>query len=305
MEQFLDTQRSVMQQYLADRGQRRAARAAVGGAVATRTGRTIDIPPRDSAPLPSFTQTQASSASTAGDNVRPWPPGEADLPMLGEIVRREPGRELVMRRRLDLNEDLYAGEHTVGGRTISHVDATHFGLPIGPMTFTLELMAETASVLFPGLVVTSIKGVRLQRWLAFDAEDPNTIECTARLLPPEKTKPESGVVAQVQVELKDLGNSLTGDQKWTAATGVVLLAERYPEPPLAGDAPLSHEYPTIVGLEEMYNDLFHGDVFRGVRSLDRSGDEGIEARVEVLPRKGLFRSNDDPQFLTDPGAAAV
>jgi malonyl CoA-acyl carrier protein transacylase/phosphopantetheinyl transferase len=300
MGQFLDTQRSVMQQYLEGRGQRRAARSAASGGVATRRGRTIDVPPRDSAPLPTMPPTQSLSDSTARDNARSWPPREADLPMLGEIVRHEAGRELVMRRRLDLNEDLYAGEHTVGGRTISHVDAAHFGLPIGPMTFTLELMAESASVLFPGLVVTAIKGVRLQRWLAFETEDPSTIECTARLLPPEKTKPEPGVVTQVQVEVKDLGNSLTGDQKWTAATGVVLLAERYPEPPLAGDAPLSHEYPTVVSIDEMYNDLFHGDVFRGVTALDRSGDEGIEARVEVLPRKGLFRSNDDPQFLTDP-----
>ncbi|MEQ8787394.1 MAG: polyketide synthase dehydratase domain-containing protein [Pirellulaceae bacterium] len=293
MEQFLATQQSVMQQYF----QRRAGTPA--HAVAPQT---LDVFSRLTPPpaQPPFPPQPADAVGSPAAQPAIWPPAVEALPMLGEILHVEPRQSLVMRRRLDLAEDLYAGDHTVGGRSISNVDPNHFGLPIGPMTFTLELMAETASALLPGLVVVGIRNVRLQRWLAFETEDPNTVECNARLLTGEKVKPEPGVTHQVQVEVKDLGNTATGDQKWTAAVGVVLLADRYPEPPPAEDFPLTREFATTVTVDEMYNDLFHGDVFRGVWSLDRSGEEGIESRVEVLPRKGLLRSTDDPQFLTDP-----
>lgn len=306
MEQFLATQQSVMQQYF----QRRAARRSGGlqrahPAAGAERPRTIELPPQSPAAAPptvGATQAAPDLQAFAASQIaaRPWPPAAEQLPMIGEIVGSEPGRSLVMRRRLDLSENLYAGEHTVGGRTISKVDPDHVGLPIGPMTFTLELMAETAAALCPGRVVVAIRDVRLQRWLAFEAEDPNTVECSAHVLSGEKVKPEPGVTHQVRVEVTDLGNSATGDRKWSAAVGTVLLADWYPAAPPAGDFPLTHEYATTVTVDEMYNDLFHGDLYRGVWSLDRSGDEGIEGRVEVLPRKGLFRSNDDPQFLTDP-----
>ena len=41
-------------------------------------------------------------------------------------------------------------------------------------------------------------------------------------------------------------------------------------------------------------------MFQGVRANLRSGDEGIESRVEVLPRDRLFRSVPEPDFLIDP-----
>jgi malonyl CoA-acyl carrier protein transacylase/phosphopantetheinyl transferase len=291
MEQFLAAQQSVMQQYF----QRRAGRDASSDAMPK-----LAMPDRFALPTPAAISSAAQSSASEAPAAPSWPPPVDRLPMLGEIIRLEPGQSLTMRRRLDLAEDLYAGEHTVGGRTISKVDLNHFGLPIGPMTFTLELLAEAAAALFPGLVVVGIKGVRLQRWLAFETEDPNTIECTARLLTGDKLKPEPHATHQVQVEVKDLGNSASGDKQWTAAVGTVLLSDRYGEPPPVDDFPLTHESAATVTIDEMYNDLFHGDVFRGVWSLDRSGDEGIEARVEVLPRNGLFHSTDDPQFLTDP-----
>ena len=41
-------------------------------------------------------------------------------------------------------------------------------------------------------------------------------------------------------------------------------------------------------------------MFQGVRANLRSGDEGIESQIEVLPRDGLFRSIPEPDFLIDP-----
>ena len=98
------------------------------------------------------------------------PPGR---PLLGAFTHHEPGRTLVMRRILDLCEDHFATHHTVGGREISKVDPGQYGVPVMPMTFTLEMMAEAAAVLVPGLVVTSVRDVRLYRWLAYDEEAPH------------------------------------------------------------------------------------------------------------------------------------
>src|SRR5205814_174738 len=104
MDQFLDTQREVMEHFLS-RG-----------------------------------HTQLACGPTRKLRV-------ATGPLLGEIVRLEPGKEAVMRRRLDLAEDLFAADHTLGGRTVSKVDPDQHGLPVMPMTFSLEMMAELAALL--------------------------------------------------------------------------------------------------------------------------------------------------------------
>src|SRR5581483_6483604 len=120
-------------------------------------------------------------------------------PLLGEIIHHEPGRELVLRRRMDNNEDLYAGDHTLGGREASAVDPTQNGLPFMPMAFSLEMMAEAAAFLRPGRLVVGMKRVRLQRWIPFD-DEPITIELIARIRP--ETPDE------VAIELRDLGNTV-------------------------------------------------------------------------------------------------
>ena len=92
-----------------------------------------------------------------------------------------------MRRVLDLRDDHFAADHTVGGREISKVDPGQYGVPVMPMTFTLEMMAEAAAVLVPGQVVTSVRDVRLYRWLAFNEEAPTVVELIARVEPREST----------------------------------------------------------------------------------------------------------------------
>ena len=46
--------------------------------------------------------------------------------------------------------------------------------------------------------------------------------------------------------------------------------------------------------------MFHGPAFRGVVSMDRWGEDGSEATLQVLPPTGLFRSTTAPALLTDP-----
>ena len=218
-------------------------------------------------------------------------------PLLGAFTHHEPGRALVMRRVLDLRDDLFAAHHTVGGREISKVDPGQYGVPVMPMTFTLEMMAEAAAVLVPGQVVTSVRDVRLYRWLAFNEEAPTVVELTARVEPREST----GGPWRVAVEVKDLGLAdRPKETAWLAAQGTVVLADTYPPAPPCLSFRLTNERPSTLSVERTYHNLFHGPLFQGVRANLRSGDEGIESRVEVLPRDRLFRSVPEPDFLIDP-----
>jgi malonyl CoA-acyl carrier protein transacylase len=216
------------------------------------------------------------------------------LPLVGEVLRHAPGRELEIRRVLDLREDRFAADHTVGGRSVSQVDPDHHGLPIMPMTFTLEMMAEAASLLVPGKVVTAIHKVQLFRWLEFDADEPQAAAVVVRV---------SGGQGQVLVEAEvtDLGSAARPlASPATVARATLVLDAAYPvaSPPAlflisAGRAP-------AISLERMYLNLFHGPLFRGVRSIERVSSDGIESQVEVLPGKGLFRSAPAPALVLDP-----
>lgn len=202
-----------------------------------------------------------------------------------------------MRRRLDLAEDRFAADHTVGGRLVSKVHPHHYGLPIGPMTFTLELMAETATLLSPERVAVQVKDVRLLRWLAYYEDAPGEIEATAKVL---GCNAQDEMEVEVRLAVLDNGNLPPGETGGPAAVGRVVLAPSYPAPPPTEPFPLANRRPCSISLERLYHDLFHGSLLTGVTELNQVGDEGIEARAVVLPRRGLFRSTDDPQFLLDP-----
>ena len=215
--------------------------------------------------------------------------------LLGSVAKHEPGVELVMRRSLDLREDRFAAEHTVGGREISRVDRGHVGIPVMPMTFTLEMMAQAAARLFPGKVVTAVGDVSLYRWMAFDAASPGTIELSARAVGGD------GGVCNVQVVVRDLGPSEAPSARpLSVAKGTVELRDRYPAAPAAMNFDLVNERPAELSVEQTYHSLFHGPMFQGVSSNERTGDEGIESWVKVLPRDALFASSKSPRFWIDP-----
>jgi hypothetical protein len=214
--------------------------------------------------------------------------------MLGEVVRHEPGRELVMRRMLDPREDRFGADHTIGGRCVSKVDPDQHGLPIMPMTFSLEMMAEAASLLVPGKVLTAVRKVQLFRWLGFDEEEPGAAEVVVRVA-------DARGPVLVEAEVRDLGSAAHPLASPTAAARATLVLEAaYPPPPPSAPLALGSEQPPTVSLEQMYLNLFHGPLFQGVRSIERVGSDGIESQVEALPREGLFRSTPAPDFMLDP-----
>jgi malonyl CoA-acyl carrier protein transacylase len=273
MEQFLDVQREVMTAFLSGRGS--PDPALVGQAF-----------------LPALLDPDGRQECLPHPETTTAPP----LCLVGDVVRHDPGREVVFRRPLDEREDLYADDHTLGGRGVSRADPGQNGLPVLPMTFSLEAMAEAAVLLAPGKVVTAVRDVRLYRWLPFDP-DPTTLEVRAAVAAAD---PETGAV-EVRANVRDLGNSFLKDAAdKPACEAVVVLADRYPDPPDPLPFRLTDETPCKSTVEDLRRNMFHGPLFQMLRTLGRVGKEGIEGTLEVQPRDRWFRSNPDPGAVIDP-----
>jgi malonyl CoA-acyl carrier protein transacylase len=224
---------------------------------------------------------------------------EAEVPrsryaLLERIEQFEPGVSVVYRRSMDEREDLFADDHTLGGRGVSRVDPGQNGLPVLPMTFSLEAMAEAAALLVPGKEVVAIRNVRLHRWLPYDP-DPTTLEVRANV----STVDPANEMVEVKADVRDLGNSFQKDGK-VASEATLVLADRYPDPPGPLPFGLTEEMPCKSTVEDLRRNMFHGPLFQMIRSLDRIGREGIEGTLEVQPRTRWFRSNPDPDIVLDP-----
>lgn len=260
MEQFLDAQREVLTAFFSGYA-----------------------PAADFAPV---------LAETAAPEALP----DAPFCLMQTVTHHVPGQEIVFRRVLDEREDLYADDHTLGGRGVSRTDPTQNGLPVLPMTFSLEAMSEAACALVPGKVVTAIRNVRLFRWVPFDPE-PTTLEVRAHV---SRVDAETGVV-EVTANVRDLGNSFLADgANKPACEATVFLADAYPEAPAARAFDLTDELPCVSTVQDLRNNMFHGPMFQMIRSLIRAGREGIEGTLEVQGRESWFRSNPDPRFAIDP-----
>jgi malonyl CoA-acyl carrier protein transacylase len=269
MERFLDTQREVMGAYL-------------GGSFAPNV---LALEPFA---LPNFAAVDSS--------LIPHPSSLPPYCLVETVVHHDPGREIVFRRVMDEREDRYASDHTLGGRGVSREDPAQNGLPVLPMTFSLEAMAEAASILAPGKVVVALRNIRLFRWLPFDP-DPTTLEVRAHVA---SVDPETGVV-EVKADVRDLGNSFLADGAGKAsAEAVVVLADRYPDPPPPLPFELTDAVPCKSSVEDLRRNMFHGPTFQMIRTLDLTGREGIEGTLEVQPRDAWFRSNPEPGYALDP-----
>jgi hypothetical protein len=134
------------------------------------------------------------------------------------------------------------------------------------------------------------------RWVPFDPE-PTTFEVRASVA---SVSTDTGVV-EVKADVRDLGNSFLRDgASKPACEAMIVLADRYPEPPEPLPFHLTDEYQCVSTVEDLRRNMFHGPLFQMLRTLDRTGREGIEGTLIVEPRNRWFRSNPDPRVVIDP-----
>ncbi|HUJ78997.1 MAG TPA: beta-ketoacyl synthase N-terminal-like domain-containing protein [Nitrospiria bacterium] len=275
MDEFLAMQQSVMERYL------------------SRTAR----PP--SRPSPTPAPTSPSLLPAPAGNGRPDPParqvGSRDLaqefPLLGTITHFEPARRLEAVTWIDPTEDIYLLHHTLGG-SVSMTDQALTALPVMPLTMTMEIMAQAAAALAPGLHLIRMREIRAYRWITFD-RPPVTLLTTA------VTQSDAGG-ASISVQVRERTDS-PGVPGPVLAECVADFAGGYPQAPIAGPFPLASERPSSWRPDTLYAEgMFHGPTFRGVSSVDRWGKDGTVATLTVLPLDRLFRSKPSPAWVTDP-----
>ena len=155
---------------------------------------------------------------------------------------------------LDPNRDRWIQDH-----------CPNFVIPTMPLMDVANRLAQAAGAQEPKRVVTSLRDVRIARWIVLD--QPRRFQVSIEADGEE-------VVARL-VEDKDEASLSQGAE--ALADAVVELSSRYPNPPAALPA-LANSYP--VELPYTSGAVFHGPAFQLLRSL-RYGDGGSRATLDA------------------------
>ena len=211
-----------------------------------------------------------------------------DFPFLREIVEHRPGGFLRARCLLDLEQDLFLLDHTLG-RELSVADPDLQGLPIMPLTMSMEMLAEAGAVLFPDRVLTGMRDLRAYRWI--------TLEHGTCLLELEAERRDD----TARVTLREVAEDGTPRAGLPIVEATMLFAASLPEPPPVAEFTLKDRRPSVWQPDTLYAEgMFSGPCFRTVTSVPWWGSDGIEATLQVLPGTGFFADRDRPGFVTDP-----
>jgi acyl transferase domain-containing protein/phosphopantetheinyl transferase len=138
--------------------------------------------------------------------------------------------------------------------------------PVVPMTTSIDLMLEHGQALVPAKVAIGLEGFRAYRWLVVSSPVEVSIACRYDGLD------------RVHVRIGDY------------CEGTVVVADRFPESPLAHDAPLADPSPAPVDARGLYDDrwMFHGPAFAGVAALEALGSDGIRGELVVTGGRGAL-----------------
>jgi acyl transferase domain-containing protein/phosphopantetheinyl transferase/acyl carrier protein len=211
----------------------------------------------------------------------------ASLPLIMKIESLRSGEEADCICEFDIANDLFLKDHALGGH-VSITDPELTGLPLVPLTITVEMMAEAAAALLPGQTLVEMRRIRGLQWLGLD-DGRLTLRVTARII-------EDGAPDEAHVNIRAAQSN--GSQ---VAEAVAIFANRYPDPPPPAELVLSAPRPSKWTQSSLYRDhMFHGPAFRGIESIERWGENGYEATLRGLPASGLFRTIPAPRFLADP-----
>jgi acyl transferase domain-containing protein len=210
------------------------------------------------------------------------------FPLLGTITSMLPMQELTAVRQLGQEQDLFLRDHALGGAVALTVPELR-PLIVLPLTMSMEILAEAASALLPGKVLVGMRDVQARHWIQVD-DAPVNLRISARCVAGSPNE----VSAQVRVE-----NGAT-----PVVEGIMVFGEDYPAAPMASSSGGNAERISRLASAELYDGrlMFHGPCFQGVEGIDRSGPNGVVAKLRVLPAGSLFRSDANPRFVTDPVA---
>jgi acyl transferase domain-containing protein/phosphopantetheinyl transferase (holo-ACP synthase) len=209
------------------------------------------------------------------------------FPFITETIELVPGVSARARHTFSLSRDRIFYDHTLG-RDVSVSDPSLLGLPMVPLTVTMEILAECGALLEPGRLVVGLRDIRATRWITL--EKPGyTIELEAKRRSP-------GVV---HVTLREAGDTAAVRPIFAEAT--VVFSNAYPDPGPPNPFILEGEHNSSWKPDQLYRTgMFHGPLMQGTKSVERAGRNGTSATIEALPHSFLFAGNPAPNFLFDP-----
>jgi acyl transferase domain-containing protein len=214
-------------------------------------------------------------------------PARQALPFMSDVKELVAGVKARATLRLNPSDQPLLLDHTLG-RNVSVDDPSLLALPVFPLTFTMEVLAEAGALLAPGRKLVGMRDVRASRWVALERGEI-VLDVTA-----EQTA-EAGAV---MVRVREFG--ATGLRP-VCAEGIMLFADHYPPQPADTTHKLAGRKLSEWTPERLYAEgMFHGPSLRAVRSIDETGSNGNSATLEVLPRNTLVKNQPEPGFLTDP-----
>jgi phosphopantetheinyl transferase (holo-ACP synthase) len=214
------------------------------------------------------------------------PVPERGLPLLQTIVEHISNQLLLATCELSLATHPFLRDHALG-RNVSLLDPELTGLPVMPLTMTMELLAEAAAAIIPDQQLIAMREVRGYRWITFEAG-------SARLQVRAQRMAANEVHAQVEL----LGDA---DGPALMAEATMVFAPGYDAMPIPAALTLSEEQRSRWAPAQLYDEaMFHGPLFRGVRSIERVGSDGAEGTLETLSQVGLLDAKPAERLLIDP-----
>jgi acyl transferase domain-containing protein/phosphopantetheinyl transferase len=220
-------------------------------------------------------------------------PSTPKFPLLGTVTSRVPNQELVALRRLDQDKDTFLREHALGG-AVSLTDPTLKPVMVVPLTVSMEMLAEAGAALMPDKILTGMRDIEAHHWIQVD--EPVTLRISARRI--------SSASHEIEVQLQNLGSEASDKPASVSPVirGVMIFEDTYPASPPVASFSLAEERISRLASASLYDEglMFHGGSFQGVAGIERSGQNGLVGKLQVLSPEGLFRSTLDPRFITDP-----
>jgi len=215
------------------------------------------------------------------------------LPFIDRVVSLDPGRAAVAICELNLDKHRFLRDHTLGAG-VSGFDPDLVGLPVLPLAVSLEMLAEAASLLFPGLVGIGARHVRAHRWVVLESE----------LLTLRFTAVVGESPNEVRVRMHDDGahSSAAANEGGPLVEATIVFAARYPPAERAGEFPLRDQRLSKWHAGQMYGGtgMFHGPAFQIVDRMNRCGEDGAEATLVGRASEGWIRATPAPAFFMDP-----
>ena len=210
----------------------------------------------------------------------------------GRLTHFVPHQEVRVERRLELREDLFLRDHTLGGQ-VSQTDRELTALPIVPLSMSLEMMAAAASLLAPNLTLTGMKHIQVRDWLAVTGEHLD-LAISAQVM--------AGAVTEIAVQLRIVEAATdSGETNRPAVEGLMLFGEAYADAPIAEVLPPGIALPSVPSPEDFYPQaLFHGPRFRSVKEIRQADQHSMEVVLEMPAGGDFFRGQTAPALVTNP-----